>query len=376
MTTSDAIGFWSYAHDDDRSARGGILKLAESIAEEYDLLTGRTLELFVDRTALQWGDNWKERIDTGLSAATFFIPIITPRYFSRPECRREFIEFSAQATSLGLQEFILPVLYVPVAGLDVDSTDELVASVARTQYEDWSSLRLLGPDSSEYRLSVNRLVTRLTDIETRLAEVQRDNERPAAPEDEEDDLLGLIAKVEALLPDWHDAVVGARTTVAQRLATADTYYDNDIRLRARRAKQSAHIANLIRFANDSLPLSLRHTSEAARYSARSIELDPVMTKLLRDASEHPAGVELIESIGHAIDDAVVNIEAGKELRPDRIDVVDFYAKHVKLSRTFRELVGLEQEYKRLVGDGNQIVMRWAARLAEVREAAKQGSQVP
>ncbi|WP_461123926.1 TIR domain-containing protein [Saccharothrix stipae] len=376
MTTGGAIGFWSYAHDDDRSARGGIRKLSESIAEEYDLLTGRRLELFVDRTALRWGDNWKERIDTGLSAATFFIPIITPRYFSRPECRREFIEFSAQATSLGLQEFILPILYVQVADLTADSPDELMANVARTQYEDWTALRLADSDSSEYRQALHRVASRLVEIESRLAEVQLRNEEPSSPEEDEDDLVGLIAKVETLLPEWHDAVASARTTFAQRRATVETYHSTTQRLRARGATQSAHLSNLIRFANESKPLSLRHNGEAARYSALSIELDPVMTKLLRAASDHPAGLALIESIGDAIDDAVHEVELGKKGLPDEGDILDLYARHVKLSRTFQELVRLEQEYKRLVGDGNAIVLRWAEQLAEAREAAKREPRVP
>src|SRR5690349_8733979 len=117
MAIEAVAGFWSYAHADNKASRGEILQFAEEIGDEFDLMTGRELCIFVDRDDIAWGDNWRERIDTGLKGTTFFMPIITPRYFVREECRRELRLFTSQAKSLGLIEFLLPILYVPTAAL-------------------------------------------------------------------------------------------------------------------------------------------------------------------------------------------------------------------------------------------------------------------
>ena len=91
MSNRAAAGFWSYAHDDDELDSGGILKLARHIEEEYNLLSGEPLELFIDHDSIAWGNEWRQRINYALAKPTFFIPIITPRYFTRPECRRELL---------------------------------------------------------------------------------------------------------------------------------------------------------------------------------------------------------------------------------------------------------------------------------------------
>ena len=54
---SEAIaGFWSYTHDDNTLDDGGILELARLIKEEYSLLSGDPIDLFVDRDSIAWGD--------------------------------------------------------------------------------------------------------------------------------------------------------------------------------------------------------------------------------------------------------------------------------------------------------------------------------
>jgi hypothetical protein len=55
MPNEVAAGFWSYARDDNKSDGGAILELARLIKEEYELLSGDPLELFVDRDSIAWG---------------------------------------------------------------------------------------------------------------------------------------------------------------------------------------------------------------------------------------------------------------------------------------------------------------------------------
>jgi hypothetical protein len=142
MDTEQAAAFWSYVHDDDEAEGGRITELARDLQRQYGLLTGGALELFLDRDALRWGDDWRERIAEALSAATFFIPIMTPRYFDSVECRREVIRFGREAGRLGVESLVLPVLYVPVPDLEEEEpADEALLLLKPYHYENWTTLR-------------------------------------------------------------------------------------------------------------------------------------------------------------------------------------------------------------------------------------------
>ena len=150
MLDEQVVCFWSYASDDDRLDDGNILTLASLVQEEYALITGESLTVFVDRKAIAWGEKWRERVDSSFAQTTFLIPIITPRYFSRPECRRELLAFAGKTVTLGLEKQLLPILYVDVPSLAPENPDEAVALVALAQYVDWRSFRLMEPESREY----------------------------------------------------------------------------------------------------------------------------------------------------------------------------------------------------------------------------------
>lgn len=137
------------------------MRLAERLAEEYSLLTGTTFTIFVDRDDIKWGEEWRARIVHALVDTTFFIPVITNRYFDRAECRRELLEFSTKAQSLGVSELVCPILYAPVEGLSSDSQDEAMALVGRTQWENWTRLRLHDEKSEQHRTAVNKMSMRL-----------------------------------------------------------------------------------------------------------------------------------------------------------------------------------------------------------------------
>src|SRR6266542_3174846 len=209
MALGDAASFWSYTHQDNELDSGRIVRLADKLRAEFALLTGAELRLFVDRDGIEWGDAWRSRVDEALVATTFFIPIITPRYFERSECRRELLAFMGHARSLGLEELLLPILYVRVPALTSEQppTDEAIAAVSATQWVDWQNLRLEDENSSSYRLAVNGLAIRLIEVSERLAE------KPPAPapavtavtgqeEDEEPGVVELLAVGEEALPRW------------------------------------------------------------------------------------------------------------------------------------------------------------------------------
>jgi len=161
-------GFWSYVHNDDHVEGGRIIRLARDVVGQYRMLTGEDIRLFLDTDDLEWGDQWRKVIDSNLSSVAFFIPVMTPRYFMSPECRRELSFFLRQTSDLGLKELLLPLHYVNVPALYNENTeDELIKLLGTFQWEDWRELRFSDVTSEEYRRGVAKLAEKLVEANKR-----------------------------------------------------------------------------------------------------------------------------------------------------------------------------------------------------------------
>jgi len=200
---TDSQGFWSYVHSDDDADTGRIVHLAHDIVAQYEMLTNEHIELFLDRDGIAWGNDWEDRIEGSLATVAFFIPVLTPRYFASPVCRNELNTFARRATDLGVQELLLPILYMEIPGLEDETpTDELVALVRRFQWVDWRSLRFDDRSSPEYRKAVAALAARLVQA-NRAAETESATDAVilrAEQSDEEDGVLELMATFEEAVP--------------------------------------------------------------------------------------------------------------------------------------------------------------------------------
>lgn len=159
-------GFWSYAYNDDDRDEGRIGDLSRHLRDEYGLLTGEELEIFIDREDLGWGDDWREQITEALERVTFFIPILTPTYFLRSECRRELMQFAEQAKKQGAEKLILPIYYIEVPELELEGTpaDSAMALAKDLQRRDLRGLRLEDQDRASYRRLVNELALEIIRI--------------------------------------------------------------------------------------------------------------------------------------------------------------------------------------------------------------------
>ena len=205
-------GFWSYVHSDEESEGGRITRLAQDVVSQFEMLTGESINLFLDKDALEWGENWKDRIDEGLASIAFFIPVMTPRYFQSAECRRELQFFARRATNLGIKELVLPLLYADVAALhDEAPEDDLIVLVKTFQWEDWRDLRFADPASESYRRATARLAERLVranrtaekaEVEAAAIAVQQ----PESDTDVSPGVLDRLAAAEEALPRWQETL--------------------------------------------------------------------------------------------------------------------------------------------------------------------------
>jgi len=199
-------------HADDESDDGRIVRLANDVVAEIEMLTGETIDLFLDKDAISWGEDWRNKIDDSLASIAFFIPVFTPRYFMSSECRRELRYFASRAKNLGVEELVLPLLYVDVPSLHEDApSDDLVALVKPFQWEDWLELRFADVDSGEYRRGVARLAGRLVEAnkhaeEVNLVAAARELEPSLEDEDDSPGLLDQFAAAEETLPEWQSTL--------------------------------------------------------------------------------------------------------------------------------------------------------------------------
>jgi hypothetical protein len=363
-TEAGIAGFWSYANEDDRLDRGGILRLADLIANEFALVAGREIRIFADRKDLDWGDQWRERIDESLAETTFLIPIITPRYFTRPECVRELLDFQGRITASGLENLLLPILYAEVPDLASDSQQEVKSIIARTQLIDWRSIRLEGEHSPDFRKAVNKLALRLLEIDREVSAAQIKQELDTVEEpDDGGGIEDLMSQISVLLPDWLESVLGNKVFVAQLEATDRQHRERIDQLLSRGSPRSAIIATQARFGEEMLTLNKRFARDAEVYLARSVELDPLARKLIAILTAHPEDVSSVadftEAITEAIDNFSVKTPLSQGVGESAATGIMRYLESIQhKSRTLKRVVALIWQSRGTADRGNEIVVRW------------------
>ncbi|SDT22350.1 TIR domain-containing protein [Microterricola viridarii] len=385
---SKMVGFWSYAHADNERDRGRITELAQLVSDEFALITGREIEIFVDREGLEWGDRWREKIDNALSSSAFFIPIITPTFFTRPECRNELIAFNTSAKELGVTELILPIVYLPVRDLALDSTDPVKQIVASLQYVSWDGLRLLDQERTEYRTAVHRLATRLAEIEETLE--SRPLERTDSDEseasagtgeiakteggepEEEDDELGILDRLAELQPgieEWTETIAsfqpalesftGPMTAITPALKAAES-----------QANPIGARLSLLRKLSQQIEAPVERLEDlSSSYTRQLIAIDPNMRALLQLVDQGDSGgEEALQVTGSILGLA----EAGTTAAEQITSVADMARKYSGLSRDLRKPFRKFDIAMRSVADGQTIIDSW--RDAAIAIQSKHGEQ--
>lgn len=205
-------GFWSYVHSDDDAEGHRIVELARDIAAQFEMITDEPIRLFLDKNDLEWGVDWDKKIHTSIANVAFFIPVLTPRYFSSASCRTELSSFARVADKLGVKQLLLPLLYVDVPALHVEEpTDPLVELVGTYQWIDWTELRFASRKSPRYRRAVADLARRLADAnaEADRTELFTDSDSDADEGDDSDGLMEKLAGLESALPELTETLDSA-----------------------------------------------------------------------------------------------------------------------------------------------------------------------
>jgi hypothetical protein len=377
MQAEGAGAFWSYVHADDEADGGRIVELGRDVQRQYGLLTGGKLDLFLDRDALEWGDDWRERVAEALSAATAFIPVMTPRYFDSAECRRELITFAREANRLGVESLLRPILYVRVPDLERDDlADEAMILVRPRQYEDWTSLRFDDRASADYRKGVALLAQRLADtvqavssLPAALAEpAESQSPRGQLAEDESPGVLDLLAAGEDAMPRWRDVIdqlnpaFDQLTAIVQRGAAEMEASD------ARGAGATGRLQAATRVASQMrepvakiLRLGEGNTREVAI-------VDAALDATLDAIGEHPpADAAELEQVLQFFDATQGMVAAAATSAAGLEELSRSMSQSARISRVFRPVARDLQRGLRGFVDAQAIYDEWDRRIREIRK---------
>nr|WP_294543245.1 SUMF1/EgtB/PvdO family nonheme iron enzyme [uncultured Rhodopila sp.] len=153
----EPTGFWSYSTIDDRAAGNRLSRLRVRLADELQLLVGRTkVQIFQDIAAIPHGAEWEQAINAAIGASSFMIPIVTPGFLQSEWCCREVLQFRKREIELGRSDLIFPFLYIDTGDVGPDRDDECFSPevfhlLRSRQHADFCDLRyhdVEGPDVS------------------------------------------------------------------------------------------------------------------------------------------------------------------------------------------------------------------------------------
>ena len=215
--------FISYTRADNSSFNGVVERLKSDLAGRFEATTGRTLRIFLDRESIGWGDDWRNNIRGSIESATFFLPVVTMRYFESAPCRDELIAFYENAKQLGVTELITPVILAGANQITPEDSREEVRIIERLNYRNIEDAWLDGYESPAWlrmiHKMVNDLYSALQNAESAIATREQKAVQTVDEDHEEADVseLGtqfegiteLTAEVANVLQEFATAVGGA-----------------------------------------------------------------------------------------------------------------------------------------------------------------------
>jgi len=385
MGTERAAGFWSYTHDDNVLDRNRVQRLAERVRDEYSLLTGDELELFVDRDALAWGEEWRARIEKALEGTAFFVPIITPRYFRSQECRNELLSFARQATSLGVEELLLPIHYVNVPALSAheSAADEAIRLVAAMQWTDWRKLRLVDEDSAEYIAGINSLATRLAEIADSVSGPTLERSAAGTPEapsaggeldaPDEPGVLELLAAGEEAMPRLNSTIQEFGGVLNNLGHVAGEYTEKLTASDARGAGFAGRLTVTKRLANAMDAPADRVMALGQAYSEDLVSVDGAIKTMIRAAEEDLSDDEAREARS-LFSDVRGMAHASRDNAKQFSDLTKTLDEAAGMSRDLKKPVNQMKTGLRGVLDGQEVIDEWDRQI--VAMYARRGEEPP
>lgn len=146
--------FLSYSSFDEKHEGGRLSALRKRLSEEFTAQRGKDGSVFVDRTAIRPGDNWKAKLQAALDAADVLVAFITPSYLNSPWCRTEIGAFFDKERQSGQKGVVVPIVYMGTA--DRLAQDSLGKAIVERDPLDWRELRFEPFSSSRLKREMQK----------------------------------------------------------------------------------------------------------------------------------------------------------------------------------------------------------------------------
>jgi CheY-like chemotaxis protein len=181
--------FLSYTRMDNEFFGGAVTSLRQLLELGVKVVTGdRSFQIFQDVDGIELGQRWKDRLGEAISASTFFIPIITPLFFTSEPCRDELRRFVTHEEALGRNDLILPVYFVTAPVLEraeLRDADPLASLIASRQRFDWRVRAGAAPNDPQMRQDVMQLASGVADAMARTSTTVGAVDTPTRSDDSE-----------------------------------------------------------------------------------------------------------------------------------------------------------------------------------------------
>jgi hypothetical protein len=112
MAAKPPDAFLSYTRFDDHHDGGAISEFRRRLANAVRAVSGVPFEIFQDVDGIALGEHWPGKLDRLLDEVRFFIPILTPSYFTSKACRDELEKFLRGEAERGRNDLVLPIYYI------------------------------------------------------------------------------------------------------------------------------------------------------------------------------------------------------------------------------------------------------------------------
>lgn len=166
--------FLSYARRDDES-----FHFAKSLKGMLERLltgmSGRPAEVFLDRTSIALGTDWKEEIERGVNNSMTFIAMFSGAYAMSSNCREEFLHFEESAARSRVGRLLIPVALYGLDDITNMEDDPVTDYVRDHQAADFHDALIEGDGSPAFRRVAMEIARRIIEVTSAADQVLADD---------------------------------------------------------------------------------------------------------------------------------------------------------------------------------------------------------
>lgn len=160
-------GFFSYFRETNEKEHGQLSAIREILESEIKQITSdETFRIFQDTQSLEFGDDWRSKINRALDDSIIFIAVAEKSYLLSAECRYELKGFLHRMKEDPKR--ILLTIYYEDCGLhkpvSEENDEELLKALKKYYYYDWRHLREIPLVHNDIKFAVQEIAKRYAEF--------------------------------------------------------------------------------------------------------------------------------------------------------------------------------------------------------------------